>query len=365
MTPKAERLSDAVTLYEGDCLDVLPTLAKGSVDAVVTDPPYHGVKDNSWDNQWKTDAEFLTWASEICGLLDKSLAPNGSLYWFASPQMAARVECEIAKTFNVLNQIVWHKGESRGGVAGTGIDVTALRKFWTSSSERVIFAERYGSDKPFGDALIDGNRTYWSACEETKRGIFGDYLRAEFKKAGVTQRQIAALFPSASGGLTGCVSNWLLGYNCPTEKQYESMRQFLNAGQGDGGQYLRREYEDLRRPFRVSARDEWGDVWRFPIERNQVHPTQKPLAMMNHIVSVSSRGGDTILDPFAGSGTTAIAAMQEGRRCILIERDPHYCEIIRRRVREADGAAPGTLFREVARRESLFADEPEPEVATK
>ena len=86
---------------------------------------------------------------------------------------------------------------------------------------------------------------------------------------------------------------------------------------------------------------------------------------MRWLVVKATLPGETILDPFAGSGTTAIAAMQEGRRCILIERDPHYCEIIRRRVREADGAAPGTLFREVARRESLFADEPEPEVATK
>jgi len=94
------------------------------------------------------------------------------------------------------------------------------------------------------------------------------------------------------------------------------------------------------------------------------HIAEKPMAVMQWAISVTPKDA-VILDPFAGSGTTAKAAMQEGRSCILIEQDPHYCDIIRRRVREADGAAPGTLFREVARRESLFADEPEPEVATK
>ena len=45
------------TLYLGDCRDILPTL--GKVDAVVTDPPYYGVKDDEWDNQWRNEQEFL------------------------------------------------------------------------------------------------------------------------------------------------------------------------------------------------------------------------------------------------------------------------------------------------------------------
>ena len=62
------------------------------------------------------------------------------------------------------------------------------------------------------------------------------------------------------------------------------------------------------------------------------HPAQFPEQLAtDHILSWSNEG-DTVLDPFAGSGTTGIAAMNTGRKFILIEKDAGYCEIIRRRI---------------------------------
>ena len=324
--PRKEVLSDGVEIWLGDCREVLPTI--GRVDACVTDPPYHGVKSSDWDNQWRTDADFLTWVNSITQLFRPALADNGSLYWFASPQMAARVEVEIAKTFRVINHIIWDKSESRKGAAGTGIDVTSLRSFWSANNERIIFAEQTAGDQAAADAS-----GYYSACETAKTSIFGDYLRAEFARADVTNRQIAALFPSKTGGLTGCVSNWLLGLNVPTHEQYEAIRTFLN--QKGNEEFLRREYEDLRRPFFLSSGDEWGDIWRFKIEREQEHPTQKPLALMGHIVKASSRPSNCVLDPFMGSGTTGVACINLGRKFIGIEREPKYYDIARRRITEA------------------------------
>ncbi len=65
------------------------------------------------------------------------------------------------------------------------------------------------------------------------------------------------------------------------------------------------------------------------------HPCEKPLALMEHIIRTSSRPGAVVLDCFAGSGTTGVAALNTGRRAILIERDPTYCEIARRRIEAA------------------------------
>jgi DNA modification methylase len=61
-----------------------------------------------------------------------------------------------------------------------------------------------------------------------------------------------------------------------------------------------------------------------------VHPCQKPLAVI--LPFVERAGADTILDPFAGSGTTGVAAKRLGRRCILIEIEEKYCEIIKNRL---------------------------------
>lgn len=81
------------------------------------------------------------------------------------------------------------------------------------------------------------------------------------------------------------------------------------------------------------------------------HPTEKPVDLIRQLVRVVAPAGGVVLDPFAGSGTTAIATLREGRKCILIEKDPAYCEVIRKRVREADGGmfaattpAVGSLF---------------------
>jgi site-specific DNA-methyltransferase (adenine-specific) len=61
-------------------------------------------------------------------------------------------------------------------------------------------------------------------------------------------------------------------------------------------------------------------------------PTQKPLGIIERIVKVHSRPGDSVLDFFAGSGTTGVAAVRNGRSCVLVDSDPRACEIMRERL---------------------------------
>jgi site-specific DNA-methyltransferase (adenine-specific) len=65
------------------------------------------------------------------------------------------------------------------------------------------------------------------------------------------------------------------------------------------------------------------------------HMTVKPLALMRYLVRLVTRKGGVVLDPFMGSGTTGVAAIQEGMHFVGIERDPHYHEIASRRVNDA------------------------------
>lgn len=75
-----------------------------------------------------------------------------------------------------------------------------------------------------------------------------------------------------------------------------------------------------------------------------VHPTQKSVALMRRFVRLVSRPGDVILDPFGGSMTTGVAALLEGRRVVLIERDPHFARIGRARL-DATAPSPERLAR--------------------
>lgn len=67
-------------------------------------------------------------------------------------------------------------------------------------------------------------------------------------------------------------------------------------------------------------------------QQNKVHPTQKPVALMDYLIRTYTNEGDTVLDNCMGSGTTGVACKNTGRNFIGIERDPAYFEIARKRV---------------------------------
>ena len=80
--------------------------------------------------------------------------------------------------------------------------------------------------------------------------------------------------------------------------------------------------------LKISEEGEWKQSTNF-------HATVKPVALMEYLINMVTPKDGTILDPFAGSGTTGVAAINTNRNAILIERDPDYCEIIRARINAA------------------------------
>jgi DNA modification methylase len=70
---------------------------------------------------------------------------------------------------------------------------------------------------------------------------------------------------------------------------------------------------------------------------NDLHPTMKPVELVERAVRNSSKARDTVLDPFGGSGSTLIACEKAGRQARLIELEPRYCDVIVRRWEEFSG----------------------------
>ena len=116
-----------------------------------------------------------------------------------------------------------------------------------------------------------------------------------------------------------------------------------------------RQYEPILYGWPEGAQRHWcgdrdqGDVWHIKKpQKNDLHPTMKPVELVERAIRNSSRPGNVVLDPFGGSGTTLIAAEKSGRVARLIELDPKYVDVIVRRwqdwtgkhaIREADGAS--------------------------
>jgi DNA modification methylase len=164
---------------------------------IIADPPYYKVK-GEFDFIWKTFDDYLDdvekWAIECKRLL----ADNGTLLWYGDAKNIAYAQIIFDKHFNLLNSIVWentndHKQQIRFN--------TDLRTF-APLTERLLMYEQRGQ-KTGGELIFEQFLK--------PKNPFSKYLKIEFKNAGFTNREIAQLFPSRTGGLTGCVSNWLRG----------------------------------------------------------------------------------------------------------------------------------------------------------
>jgi adenine-specific DNA-methyltransferase len=317
-------------LIHGDALEVLPTLPSASVQLILVDPPYGGVKTSYqgekvlWDRQWPTRDAYLAWVRQMAKEWQRVLTANGSLYCFAAPQMAAWVEVTLSETFNVLNRIQWLKAE--GWHKKT--EVNELRSY-CSPREEIIFAEQYGTQ------YDDASR----ALHMQTFAPLGRYIAEERIRAGATRDEVDVALgfvrtKDPSRGTELC-RRWEEGNSLPTRETYERLRTYLNSRNGHSD-YLRREYEDLRRPFTVSPQVPYTDVWDYatvPAAPGK-HPAEKPLPLLRHIITASSRPGDTVLDCCAGSFSTIEAARQCGRKGIGIEQEQQWWAYGQRRLRQ-------------------------------
>jgi site-specific DNA-methyltransferase (adenine-specific) len=90
------------------------------------------------------------------------------------------------------------------------------------------------------------------------------------------------------------------------------------------------DYQDLIRPFFIDKSKEFTDIWTFPNIRpyKGKHPAEKPISLLEHAITASTFPDDIVLDCFAGSGSTAVAALKLGRYSISIEIVNKWCESI-------------------------------------
>ena len=119
-------------------------------------------------------------------------------------------------------------------------------------------------------------------------------------------------------------SNPLPAFN---RTNYRSAVEFIYFGQKEGE----------KATFNFGQQKEMKNWFEHPLvqgKQRTKHPTQKPLKLVQKFIEVSSNKGDIVLDPFLGSGTTAVAAKMLGRNYIGIEKNPEYIKMAEDRLRQ-------------------------------
>jgi DNA modification methylase len=453
---------DAVTLYHGDCIEVMRSLPSASVDAVVTDPPY-GLEfmGKEWDAPWKengrwndkphgednqrpTDENGVStglsrwttprpsfaaglpfqqwcqlWATECL----RVLKPGGHMLAFGGTRTWHRLACAVEDAgFEVRDSIAWLHGQGfpksldvskaidkaagaerevvGAKTAGMGsgstfgmlqsegdnsaavkvLDITAPatpdaqawqgwgtalkpafepivvgRKPLAGSVAANVLAHgtgalnidacRVGDEVRYAAytslAPASGNRLGAEGTQEARRGTQGEARRYEGRwpaNVALDESQAAAL-DAQSGALT---SGTLAAHHQRSPKDAGILGAYGSAegerGYGDTG--------GASRFFYVAK----ADRNERPKVDGVAHPTVKPLDLMRWLVRLVTPPGGTVLEPFAGSGTTVEACIIEGFQCIAIEKGDEHLPLIESRITrrrdpvrhvELTGADPG------------------------
>jgi len=313
----------SMKLIQGDCLEVMKTLPDNSVDAVVTDPPY-----NIGKAEWDKIPDYIEWCGKWILASQRVLKDTGSFYFFHNDmEQVADLMLWIRKNTNLIFKqfIVWNKrfdGARNKGFLDGFVVPEGLRNY-QKMAEYCLF---YTFQDETGLKQVYDNKECFGSIKE--------YMRTERMKFAKSKRIGLSRADEELARITGTSTivrhywgdaQWMI----PTKEMYAGLQStgyFQRPYEN-----LRREYENLRYTF--NNQKTHHSVWNYEIAQRNEHVTPKPVDLIENILLHSSNEGDTILDPFMGSGTTGVSCVQTGRHFIGIDKD---IDIATRRIKDTD-----------------------------
>ena len=242
-----------IDLRKGDCLEVMKTIESGSIDAIITDPPY-GTISCKWDSVIDFD---LMWEQ-----LNRIIKPNGAIVLFGSEPFSSALRMSNIKNYKY--DWIWNK------------------------------------KIPTGFALVK---------RQPMRQI--ENILVFYKSQPTYNRQ------------------WL-------EKDKKHQRKNRGKGLIKDTSKESEVYNNMK----LKYSDEFDDTKKNPINlieftktnHKKIHPTQKPVALMEYLIKTYTNEGESVLDFTMGSGTTMLACKNLNRNGIGIEKDPQYYAVAVARV---------------------------------
>jgi DNA modification methylase len=291
----------------GDVLSTLRRLPDRCVDLVVLDPPYWKVVGEVWDFKWRTERDYRNWCVAWFRELERVCKRSASVYLFGYVRNLVHLFHDICDLgFEFRQEIIVDKGMK--SMAGRK---TSTYKQFPNTTETIFFFV-YDAKPAIRRLLLERQRELGLTSKEIN------------ERLGVKCN---------GGGVWSLYSGENILAQVPTLEMWERLEMVLDF----------KAPEDLK-GFVFQPQMGYTNVWQdidFYAE-DRIHRTQKPLKLIERLLLASSLPGQIVLDPFAGSGTTAVASKRLKRRCIAVEIDEVMAEQANRRI--ADGQLQPTLF---------------------
>lgn len=264
----------------GDCLDILPTLESNSIDLIYLDPPFFtnkiqklktrdGKKEFSYSDIWQSHEEYAKFLFDRLTELKRVLKKSGSIF----------VHCDRNATHIIRTLLDNIFGEKN------------------FQSEIIWYYKRWSNSKK---GLLSSHQTiyFYSKTKNFKfNKIYTDY--------------------SETTNIDQILQKRVRDKNGKTTYAKDENGNIINSDEKKG----------------VPLSDVWEIPYLNPKAKERVgYPTQKPILLLERIIEIASNDGDTILDPFCGSGTTLIAGKLKNRKVIGIDISKEAIEITKKRL---------------------------------
>jgi len=285
-----------ITLFNNDCLKVLPTLKSKSVDLICADIPYNiGVAYKS-KLEWDVNTDYMNFVTTSIRESERILKDSGSFYLFHNNiSTLSKIINWIEENtrFKLMQMIVWNK----------------------------YFKGCRKEDYLKGYIVENRNNNYYKMVEYILFFVFDNTWKLKQRRTelGLSQSVISKEILSKNGKPTGWYSNIESGKYLPTKETIKPITKHLGL-----------TLKDLRHTFNNQKKHH--SVWNYSIEPKLYHPTQKPVKLMENIILHSSNLGDTVLDFVMGVGTTGVASINLDRNFIGIEINKKYFEYAKERI---------------------------------
>jgi site-specific DNA-methyltransferase (adenine-specific) len=306
-----------IELIMGDCLEKMKDVESGSVDLILTDPPYgtieglgdgdvsHGMKNKtSWDAV--IDQEKML---EEC---NRILRPNGGLILFSQEPYTGKLTTQTHGNLPFSYRMTWVKDHFANSLIA--------KKAPVSYAEDIcVFFKKYDTlaQHPLRD-YAEKVKEFIGLTKKEVFGILGNQGICHFYRTDSTQ------------------------FGLCTEKTYNELIEKFNINEMNGFvEYS--ELKEIDRDFSVLSPKVFNlpehkkyksNILEYKKDYTGHHPTQKPVKLLEDLIYTYTSPGDTTLDFTMGSGSTGVAAKNLGRNFIGIEKDLNYFRIAQDRIQK-------------------------------
>ena len=300
-----------VQLFKGDCLELLKNIPDGSVDLILTDPPYGNMKGaelDGWDKN-KTLWDDAIDPAFIFSEAKRILRKNGKLILFSQEPYSSNLINQTTASVPFNYRMVWEKDHFANALLSKKAPVSYFEDI-------LVFTKSY--DFEGLHPLREYFKNIFDFIGHTKRQIITDIG----SRVDHTFRYNSSQFELCTEETYRDLIEWYKIDTFVGFKPYDCLLK-INA--------------TFNATFNLPTGQKYkSNILKYKKDYNGFHPTQKPVALMEDLIKTYTNISDKVLDFTMGSGSTGVAAVNLGRDFIGIERDDKYFSIAEKRILEAE-----------------------------